>query len=170
MKIGNPLAAFINEEAITKSQEQADEKRKLLKELLGVELNRPELAASFNPYESLMDFLPEGKMTSLMEMDQKYAARLMKTVKAANQGDVGPMLEVQAEKDAEMIALLGPEAKKEYDLRLSQTAVMMRMKLTDFQPTEAEFRQMFDLQKAFDDQYGPYGVRPKGSDERAEFA
>jgi hypothetical protein len=82
----------------------------------------------------------------------------MKRIKdAQNNPDV--LRELMKEKDAELAKLLSPQEKEEYDLRMSQTAMVMRMQMNDFQPNEQEFRDIFKLRKEFEDEYGMMGMQ-----------
>lgn len=156
-KPGNPLANLFNEEAMAQRKQLSDEKKALLKELLGVEVNDPgEAMAALNPMETLLDFLSPEKQNAIVELQQKYAGKMMKAAKEM-QSNPKAMLALQRESDAELAQLLGPKDKEEFDVRLSQTAMMMRMRMTDFEPDEQEFRKMFAAQKKFDDEFGPYG-------------
>jgi hypothetical protein len=49
-----------------------------------------------------------------------------------------------------------PEEFEEYALRGSRTAMQLRNNLVAFDATEQEFRALFKLQSAFDEQYGIY--------------
>jgi hypothetical protein len=167
-KTGNPLGNLLDEANLAKQQETSKEKRELLKELLGSSyVEKPDLASALNPYEEILDFLPSSKHGQLLELEQKYAAKLVNSLKDAQKGDFTTMRQVQKEKDAAMLELLTPQEKEEYDLRLSQTAVLMRMQLGDFEPTEQEFRDMFRLQKQFDDEFGIRGMQSSKADEVA---
>jgi hypothetical protein len=64
---------------------------------------------------------------------------------------------MQAEKDAELLKILTPEEKFEYDLRMSQSAMVMRMQMGDVELSEQEFRDLFKLRKQFDDEFGLAG-------------
>ena len=72
---------------------------------------------------------------------------------------------LRAQREAEMAQILGPQDFQEYQLRNSWTARNMRDTLAAFQPSEEEFRKIFELRKAFDDQFsntrdgGDAGVR-----------
>lgn len=70
------------------------------------------------------------------------------------------------EKDAELLKVLSPQEKEEYDLRMSQTAMMMRMQMNDFQPNEQEFRDIFKLRKQFEDEYGMMDMQSNKPEER----
>ncbi|HVU35946.1 MAG TPA: hypothetical protein VHE61_21070 [Opitutaceae bacterium] len=57
------------------------------------------------------------------------------------------------EMHAEFASVLTPEELEQYDLRASRTAMQMQNSLAAFNPTEQEFRAIYKLQSAFDDQY-----------------
>jgi len=52
--------------------------------------------------------------------------------------------------------ILTPEELQEHELQTSWTAIQLRDQLSAFQPTEAEFLKIYELQKAFDDEYVHY--------------
>jgi hypothetical protein len=158
-KTGNFFTDMFNEDKLNKHRELAKEKQALLKELLGVDVaEKPDLMAGMNPYETLLDFLPADRQNALMELEQSFAAKTMKRIKdAQNNPDV--LRELMKEKDAELAKLLSPQEKEEYDLRMSQTAMVMRMQMNDFQPNEQEFRDIFKLRKEFEDEYGMMGMQ-----------
>lgn len=53
----------------------------------------------------------------------------------------------------EIAAVLTPDERENYELRTSNTANQLRFTLAEFNTTEAEFRALFRLQSAFDDQH-----------------
>lgn len=55
---------------------------------------------------------------------------------------------------AEFAAVLSPAELENYDLRTSNTANNIRFNLSTFQPSEAEFRAIYRLQSAYDEQFG----------------
>jgi len=167
-KTGNFFADMFNEEKLQKHRQLAKEKQALLKELLGVEVpEKPDMMAGMNPYEELMDFLPAEKQTALMNLEQDFAAKMMKRVKDA-QRNPGVLKELQTEKEAELAKIMSPEEKEQYDLRMSQTAMMMRMQMGDFQPTEQEFRDIFKARKQFDDEFTFMGTPTSNKPEDRE--
>jgi hypothetical protein len=167
-KVGTFFSDMFNEEKLKKNRELSKEKNALLKELLGVEIaEKPDIMGGMNPYETLLDFLPADKQSSLVNLEQDFAAKTMKRIKDA-QNNPKVLRELQAEKDAELAKILSPQEKEEYDLRMSQTSMMMRMQLTDFQPSEQEFRDIFKLRKKFDDEFTIMGAPlANNADERA---
>ena len=105
-----------------------------------------------------------------MEFEQKFAARMAKNMKEIQRGDPEAVKKFLAEKDAELLKLLGPEDKFEYDLRMSQSAMVMRMQMGDVDINEQEFRDLFKLRKQFDDEYGLAGSAATGEEAREKRA
>ena len=160
-KSGNSFAAIFDEEKMKQRQELSLEKKALLKELLGREVETPpEATRGMNPLETVLDFLSDKKQTQLIDLEEKFGARLAKSLSGVtfDAEDARNMRTVKVEKEAEVAKLLTPQEKLEYDLRMSQTAMVLRSQLGEFQPTEQEFRSMFQLKKAFDDEFGFVGV------------
>ena len=167
-KTGTFFTDMFNEEKLNKHRELAKEKRDLLKELLGVDVaEKPDPMGGMNPYETLLDFLPAEKQAALMEHEQSFAAKMMKRMKDA-QNNPEVMRELMKEKDAELAKVLTPQEKEEYDLRMSQTAMMMRMQMNEFQPNEQEFRDIFKLRKEFENEYGMMGMQSNKPEDRAK--
>jgi len=157
-KAGNPLAGMLDPEKMEKQQQLAKEKRELLKELLGAAPDeKPDLSGgATSMMESMLDFLPAGKQGEVMELMQKYQTKILKTISGGSPDaeDMKQMVKVQKEMETEMGKILTPQELEDYQLRLSQTSMIMRMQLSSFQPTEQEFRDIFKIKKGFDDEYG----------------
>ncbi|MFM2294258.1 MAG: hypothetical protein RLZZ350_671 [Verrucomicrobiota bacterium] len=154
------MGGAMDEETVKANQALAAEKRALLKELLGVDIEEKPadlMASMMNPFESMLDFLPADKQTKVMELMQQYQAKMMKQMGDSGDG-MKDMQKVQKDMEAEMAKILSPSEMEDYQLRLSQTAMVMRMQLDGFSPNEQEFRDMFKLQKNFDDQYSMFSM------------
>src|ERR1041384_7641046 len=142
---------MFDEEKIKQQQELARERRALLTELLGVAPEeKPDLTAMMGGgaqiFDQMLDFLPPSKQTAAMEIEQKFAAKLMKSAGNVSGGDLDglkDMQKVQKEKEAELAKVLSPQELEYYNLRMSQTAMMMRFQLASFDPNEQEFREVF---------------------------
>lgn len=159
-------------ETLNKLQALAQEKRALLKELLGIDVeDKPDLMAAFNPFERLMGFLPDAKQTKVLELMQQMQAKMMKTMGggAPDAQDRKNMLQVQKDMDKAIAGILDPQEYEQYQLRLSQTSMMMRMELDGFTPNEQEFKDIFKARKAFDDEYGPYGQMDQSKEGREKY-
>lgn len=162
-KAGNVFGDMMNPERMEQMQELSKEKRALLKELLGVAPDEKiDMFAGMNPFEAMLDFLPSTKQNQVMELYMKFQSKIAKTFGggAPDAEDMKAMQKVQREMETEMAALLTPQEYEDYQLRMSQTAMMMRMQLASFEPNEQEFRDIFKLKKPFDDEYSSMFGRP----------
>jgi hypothetical protein len=60
---------------------------------------------------------------------------------------------LEQEKRKDIAAILTPAELEQYDLQTSPSARALRSRLAGFAPTEAEFRAIFSLQRAFDEKF-----------------
>lgn len=160
-KSGSMFSGMMDENKIKQQQEMAKEKRELLKTLLGVEPEeKADMASLMNPFQDMLDFLPDSKQAKIIDLMQSYQAKAMKNFKdgAPDATDMKQMQKVQKEMEIEMAKILTPEEMENYQLRLSQTSMMMRMQLASFDSNEQEFREIFKLRKKFDDENGVMGM------------
>lgn len=105
-------------------------------------------------------FLPSEKAEAVARIDSDYAELEsehrrggMMTAEARDKVRL-----LQEEKRRDVARVLTPAELELYDLTLSPTAETMRRQLVHFQPTEAEFRAIFELQRGIDQKYGtPFG-------------
>lgn len=157
-KAGNMFSSMMDETKIKQKQDLAKEKKELLSTLLGVAPEeKPDMnAVIMNPLEDMLDFLPEGKQARILELMQSMQAKMMKSYKdgAPDTENRKDMQKVQKDMEAELAKILTPQEFEDYQLRLSQTSMMMRMQMASFDPNEKEFRDIFKIQKGFDDEYG----------------
>ena len=90
--------------------------------------------------------------------------------------EVEQLRQVDQSQDEALGQLLSPEEKEQYELSLSPTADRLRQQLIGFNPTEEEFRALFDKQKSIDEAYefedagDPAVIAAKTSDEAAIMA
>jgi hypothetical protein len=168
----NFFAGMMDEDKIKQSQELARERRALLKELLGTEPEeKPDLLGAMNPFETMLDFLSPSKQTEVAEIFQKYQAKMAKALSGGTPDaeDMKKLTGAYKEMDAELAKILTPQELEDYQLRLSQTAMSMRMQLASFNPNEQEFREIFKVKKKFDDEFGPYGMASQDSAEKEKY-
>ena len=115
-----------------------------------------------------MNFLPEAKRKDLQKIEQDYN-ELISEVQQDMQGfslpsDGEKLRFLQEEKKRDIEAMMTPEERLAYDLRMSNTANQLRWRMTKLDATEAEYLRIFPLQKAFDDAYSnndQYGGGPE---------
>ena len=171
-KAGNIFGDMMDPDRMEKNQELTKEKRALLKELLGVEPEeKADMFAGVNPFETMLDFLSPTQQNQVMEVYMKYQAKIAKLAGggAMDADDMKEMRKVQKEMDAELAKMLSPQEFEDYQLRMSQTAMTMRMQMASFDASEQEFRDIFKIKKAYDDEYG-YGANDKAEQEKANAA
>lgn len=172
-KAGNPMAGMFDSDRMEKSQALNKEKRALLKELLGVEPDlKPDMMAGVNDvFSSMLDFLPAEKQSKVMDVYMNYQAKLAKSLGssgAPDAEDMKRMQKVQKEMEAELAGVMTPQEFEDYQLRMSQTAMVMRMQLASFEPNEQEFRQIFKYKKTYEDEFGLAGMYGLNSADKAE--
>lgn len=155
----NAMFGGMNSENRQRYKEIDEERRATLRMLLGKDVPRKitDLVAMYNPFDSMLDFLPESKRTAIMELQQQTSERMMEL--AENGGNIEPedMQLAQKEQEAALAELLSPEELQEYNLRMSNSANMLRAELGGFEVTEEEFRDLFALREDFDKEYGMFG-------------
>jgi hypothetical protein len=170
-KAGNFFASLAGPERIEQNQALAREKHELFRILLGaVPEEKSDLLASFNPFENMLDFLPAEKQTAVTELYQKYQAKQLQGLSGGTPDaeDLQQMAKTQKELERELGKLLTVQELEDYQLRMSQTAMVMRMQLASFEPTEEEFRTIFKAKKMFDDEFGLLGLGATDSAEQAK--
>jgi hypothetical protein len=181
-KTSTPMADSYDEGRIAKQNELRSEKRELVGILLGGNYSDEDDLSAIqldSISERTLDFLTPEKRTAVKELDDRFTVKMMQTYKSTWRGDDGPADEVRAEKDAALLEVLSPEEKFEYDLRKSDTSLLLRFGLGGFEVSEQEFRALFPELKAFIDAAGKPGFgtmvrgesdpRPEGAQARQAF-
>jgi hypothetical protein len=134
----------------------AREEQKILKDLLG---SNPENNTATQLRRQVPE-LPADKIDQLASIRERYDE--MRSDLYANIR--GTMLPDEREKmnalekamHNEFAAVLTPQELESYDMRTSNTASQLRYNLTAFDVTEQEFRALYKLQSAFDEQFNSY--------------
>ncbi|HKQ38678.1 MAG TPA: hypothetical protein VJ063_11415 [Verrucomicrobiae bacterium] len=142
-----------------KRRELDKEKRGLIKELLGIDYDVEMARWNGRPDDEdyRHGFLSPDKQELLSSIQAKYREMergLMGDGGFRNPENRAKITALRAQREAELAQALGPADFQEYQLRNSFTARNMRDTLTSFGPTEDEFRQIFEMRKQFDDQFG----------------
>ncbi|MDF3056159.1 MAG: hypothetical protein K0R17_374 [Rariglobus sp.] len=104
-----------------------------------------------------LSFLPAEKVKALQQVQQDYQ-ELISEVNQDSQGfrlasDAEKIRFLQEEQKRDIEALMTPEERQAYELRMSNTAQQLRNKMTQFDASEQEYLAIFPLQKAFDEKY-----------------
>jgi hypothetical protein len=150
------------------------ERRELLKQLLGTESDVESLQAP--SFQRVYGFLSQSKQRAILDLQAKYEEREAQVVQAAlnfmTPDDEEALEELRRAQQAEIDELLTPEEHEQYELRNSETAQQLRAGFVGFEPTEEEFKQLYRLRKAFNEQFGdqeaeqPTGVDPAREEAR----
>ncbi len=72
------------------------------------------------------------------------------------------------EKQADLASIMTPQELEAYELRSSQTSTMLRSRLANFDPTEAEFRALYQAQLALNEKFQG-GFQSVDYQQRQEF-
>ncbi len=134
------------------------EKHDLVKELLGVDLETEMAKQNGEPDQEAwrLGWLSPEKQEQVRALYDKYREQertLFANGDARDPQNRARFMALRAQREADLAQLLTPEEFQEYQLRNSWTARNMRDNLASFNPTENEFKKIFDLKKAFDDQF-----------------
>jgi hypothetical protein len=128
----------------------------VLRELLGINYER-ELDKYFvdsNEDDRRLAFLSEDKRTTAVTLrDQLEAAReriLNATGGHPTAADLDRIQQLQQQADARLTQILSPDEKFQFEMSTSQTADTLRKNLIGFNPSEVEFREIYQRQKAID--------------------
>lgn len=170
-KAGSPLMGVMDSEYLANARAMEEEKLGVLRQL-GIE---PDVQTQMNSLvnaEGAMDmmfgYLPEEKQMSVMKIMQDMQTEMAEAAGGGAGVDGEAIMEVQRKMEQAIKDVLSPEEYRDYELRMSMTANTMRQQLTGWDPGEEEFLQVFDLRKAFDEEFGPYSMGNEDAEERQQ--
>ena len=157
------ISLFGDVRAAAELQALSRKHRQLEKEALGeddhpVVLKAPRLREYWQYGDLPSDFPPE-KLQQLKWVVADYTD-LTQQVYLGSQGIFLPedrerLTYLNKERENDIKAMLTPEEYESYQLRASSTANNLRTQLAAFQPTEAEYRAIFKIQQAIEEQNSP---------------
>jgi hypothetical protein len=155
----NAMFGGMSSELRKQFKEHDNERRQTLQSLLGQNVPRKitDLAAMFDPFENMLAFLPQSKRDSIMEIQQQMGERMMDAAEEGNNLEAADWQQVQQEQKEALAELLSPEELIEYNLRMSNSANMLRSELGGFEVSEDEFRNLYTLRETFDEEHGMFG-------------
>ncbi|HKQ36528.1 MAG TPA: hypothetical protein VJ063_00540 [Verrucomicrobiae bacterium] len=123
------------------------EKRALLKTLLGMDSDPHEQWANIT-VDQLID---QGRFASLSAEKQKQVRDILAKYELSQDIDPKKMREKRRE---ELAQVLSPEELYAFDLRDSNAADSVRSRFGDADLSEAEYKKLFDLRKAYEEAVG----------------
>ncbi len=136
------------------------DRAKLQRELLGDDFfndNGEVTAAQRRQYGDLA----RSKIDLIQRINDDYA-EMTSQIRAGMQGITLPedrekLALLEREKHADLAAVLSPEELADYEIRSSSITTMLRGRLGSFEPTEAEFRAIYQVNQAISDQFAANG-------------
>jgi hypothetical protein len=147
------------------------ERAALVRDLLGVDYEREveRLFGEGDNFDRTLAFLPPERADGVRAMLDRFRDAERAIYEAAD-GELTPdqraaVDNLRKQRDAELAAMLTPAELQEYELTNSRLAREIRGNLYGFEATEAEFRAIYDLRKAFEDQFG--NGRDRGREDEA---
>jgi hypothetical protein len=148
-----------DEDLVRKRLALTKEKKTLLKELLGEDIDVKEEVASSgtDARAEALSFLPKEKLQQVSELDATYNARINKLLGnkiRPSAEEVKEFNKLETEKRGELAKALSPQELEDYNLRASRTANVLRSTMGDFAMTEQEFRDVFKVRQQFDEKFG----------------
>jgi hypothetical protein len=142
------------------------EQSNLLKQLLGSE-NVPGNEEALLYQRRQFGDLPSEKAEQVQNILSDYGDMRNQIYVAANgvilAEDRDKIALLEKEQRSDLAAVLTPDELENYQMRSSPTANSLRSQLALFNPTEDEYRALFKIQEAFDDQYGSPNVMTASS-------
>ena len=138
-----------------------NEKRALIAAILGPDalekLRKYQLWGGEDSADRKLAFLSEEKRRKLKELQEKFfeleqAATEWDSSGVMTEETMQKLAALAKQRRAETEGLLSPAELQELDLRTSETAGRLRQELNGFHPTEQEFRALYGLRKAWEDQ------------------
>jgi len=133
------------------------ERDELLKQL-GIESSfESEMSLILNPLQQSLGFLPEQKQVAVMKELQGIQSRIAELSEDGS-ADIEMVWKAQRETEESIKGMLSEDEYTGYLLRKSNTAHQLRSQIAGFDPSEEEFRTVFKLKRAFDEEYGEIGI------------
>jgi hypothetical protein len=166
----HPMAAVMGDPETMQQMRALEEEKAGVLRALGIEpdpMQQMIAAAGGNPMDIMFDFLPDGKRTEVIKLMTDFQARMLERSQEAGL-DHMDMVQTQRETEQAIRQVLTPEEFLEYQLRFSMTANTMRSQLASFEPSEAEFLNLFHLREAFDQQHSPFAHETATEEEHRQ--
>jgi hypothetical protein len=123
------------------------EKRELLKTLLGVDSDPNEQWANI----TVDELVEQGRFAFLSAEKQKLVREILARYELS--GDTDPR-RAREKRHEELAQVLSPEELYQFDLRDSNAADSVRSRFGQADLTEAEYRKLYDLRKAYENEVG----------------
>jgi hypothetical protein len=128
------------------------EKEGLLRTLLGPEYRQEE-----NKWDTRYAFLPPAKIDAVRDIAEDYDAmdrKIRGDGSVLFKADAEKLAYLRKEKLAELAQILSPAELEEYEMRNSQTGMILRYAFNNFAGNETEFRALFKIYNSYAEKNG----------------
>lgn len=145
-------------------QKLDSERVSTIRRLLGVDPSIEQLKfnTGFTYTDNRLGNLPPAKQDQASLIREEFNEKWGHVQAAAGSGDVSPdeitrqLRELDGERLARLAQILSPAELTEHELQTSWTSIQLRERLAGRNPTEAEFRLIYEAQKEFDNEFVHY--------------
>ena len=166
-KVGSNIFGPNDTQRMEQYQQLNRDRSKLQRELLGDDLlgNNGEVTAA---QRRQFGDLSRAKIDLVQRISDDYT-EMASQIRAGMQGITLPedrekLALLEREKHADLAAVLTPEELAEFEMRTSPLTSMMRRRLGTFEPSDAEFRAIYQVQQSISNQFAAAGG-PQGDFE-----
>jgi hypothetical protein len=161
----------------TRLRELREEKRALVRDLLGIEipLGLPSWSLDSDPaLERALAGIPEEKRPAARELLERYRDQ-RREIEERTGGyllpdDAAAYRKALVSRREELEALLGVEASEKFDLESSSTGRALRSRFEGFELSESELLGLFRTQRALDDLQVPGQILGQTPEQAEEFS
>jgi len=132
----------------------------VLRELLGINYEREvnKYFVDADEDDDRLAFLSEDKRLQALSLRDQFEGKRERILYDVQNGkpsasEIEELRQIDQSQDEALAQVLNPEEMGEYELTMSPTADRLREQWIGFNPTEQEFRALFEKQKTIDDAY-----------------
>ncbi len=147
---GGGLPGFPSGELEKLAAQLDRERRNLIMELLDVSVRDSVMDfGGISPMELTLRFIPEERRGQVIAAQEQFARDQSALFSSAAEVDdlEARLRSLRDAYDQQLDVLLTPEERRRFEMTTSPLAMALRMELTGFEPTEEEFRQIYEARK-----------------------
>jgi hypothetical protein len=157
-------------ELARRERELEREKARILKDLLGIDLpaERQRLRGQADKFDRRLAFLPEARRSELRQVLESFEDRELTLRQKNFDSGATPSAEdrealraLRQSREESLARLLTPEERDQFELWMSPTSEMIRHDFYGMDATEAEFRSVYEIRKAFERSWPADSVDPQ---------
>lgn len=151
---GDQLPGFPTDAAELRAEAFDQARRELIQELLGVTVEDSIVQlGAIDPMELTLNFVPAERRREVIAAQEQFArdqTALLSDVENFENIEVR-LRALRDRYDAQLDELLTPEERRRFEMTTSPLAMALRMELAGFEPTEEEFRQIYEARKQMEE-------------------